>query len=447
MIRRAAALAFVLLAVAPLARSAEEPPARQPSPDARGKVYSAKSADGLEYLYWVPPDFDKSKGADLLFIFHGSNLDRHWGFANHEPGKFRAHDIIVCPDGTTPNGEGGFNFRQADRDTNRVHALQLELRQIFKINATWLYGHSQGCFFAFLYAGQFQEDVDGVLGQAGGVWIGTQSSPKHRHQSIAIMHGTADPVVPFGNSVGALKHFNEQGYPAVHLRALPDWNHWPNADQAAQELAWCEGMAVKDPDLVAAALKELLAVKSGADPFARWSVGKRLAEMPFVTDAQKQLARTAVSRVEAQVDRHIAEITAGLGKNAGDKLDGKPWLGHLVRFRQDYAGIESADRFLKDWAKRIDDQRKRADEASKDYLAKMEKEPAKAFLSGIDIVARGFLVEGYANKELLDRLKQWKDDKSLKLPKTSLSYFDKAIPLYEDAMAKGAQEYTATESQ
>ncbi len=443
MIGRTAIASFtacILFALAPIVR-AEDAPARPPSADAKGKVYAAKAADGLDYLYWVPPDYDKSKGANLLFIFHGSNLDRRWGFANHEPGKFRPHDIIVCPDGTTPNGEGGFNFRQADKDMNRVHALQLELRLIFKLKATYLYGHSQGAFFAFLYAGQFNDDVDGVLGQAGGVWIGTTGSTKHHHQAIAIMHGTADPVVPFGNSVGALKFFEEKGYPNVHLRALKDWNHWPSAPQAAQQLAWCEGMTAKDPDVSEAALNEMLAVKEGQDHVARWTLAMRLVDMPFITDAQKAFARKAAGDSEELVARHVAAIQKSLGKNPGDKLDGKPWLGHLIRFRQEFAGIAPADAFLKDWARKIDDQRKRADEASKDYFAKMEKEPAKAFLSGVDVVARGFLVDGYANRELLDQLKKWKEDKALKLPKTSHTYWEKVVPLWEDAMSKGSKEF------
>ena len=92
----AAALAF---GAAPAA--AAETPEKEPSAKAAGKVYAWKTKRGLRYEYFVPEKYDAAKGANLVFILHGTGLDRRWGFANHPAGEFRPDDLVVSPDGPT----------------------------------------------------------------------------------------------------------------------------------------------------------------------------------------------------------------------------------------------------------------------------------------------------------------------------------------------------------
>jgi len=212
---------FALLVLAGTVLSASKIKEKAPGPKARGRTYSWKSKDGLRYYYFVPKHYDPEQGANLTFILHGSNLSGGWGFANQKAGVFRPDDIVVCPDGTTPNGRGGFNFLGKPRDAKRLHALQQELEKTFKIRATFLYGHSQGSFFALYYAGEYPDDVQGVVGQASGVWTWTQLGPKGRHQAIVLMHGTYDPVVPYGQSVGGYDAFRKAKYPTVKPFSYP----------------------------------------------------------------------------------------------------------------------------------------------------------------------------------------------------------------------------------
>ena len=193
-----------LLLVAAAAWAGDDVKDKEPGPKAKGKVYSWKAKDGLVYRYYIPKKYDPEKGANLTFILHGSNLSAGWGFWNHKAGQFRPDDIVVSPDGTTPNGSGGFNFMGRPKDAKRLHALHEELKKLFKIQATFLYGHSQGSFFSFFYAGQYPEDVQGVVGHASGVWAQTQGPRKAHHQAIVLMHGTQDPVVPYGQSVDSV---------------------------------------------------------------------------------------------------------------------------------------------------------------------------------------------------------------------------------------------------
>src|SRR5688572_5104077 len=325
-------LAVAILGVALLtgAARAEEHPMREVAPAATGGIYTWKSADGLVYEYFVPKTYDPAKGANLLFVLHGSNLDRRWGFANHEAGVFRPDDVVVCPDGTTSNKRRGFNSLQDAKDLKRLHALHEELKKVFKVRATYLYGHSQGSFFSFLYAGAYPGDVQGLVGQASGVWIGTGATGKH--QAVSLMHGTADPVVPYAQSVGGLAFYRDAKYPLAHLRSLERWNHWPNQAQTEQQLAWCEGMTSADPARVAVSFQTLEGVKTESgferDYPALYAVAKRLASMERAPPEPQARAAKAAHAVEDLAKAHVDAITASLGKSKGDKLEDAEWVGH-----------------------------------------------------------------------------------------------------------------------
>ncbi len=173
---------LALLVASPVAW-ADGPEEHAPDPNATGERYEWKSEDGLVYVYRVPTDYDPEKGAGLTVILHGSNLTRHWGFANHSDKSFRPNDIVVSPDGTTPNGDGGFNFLGNKKDAKRLRALLTELKKTFKVTGTYLYGHSQGSFFALMYASMYPVEVDGVLAHASGMWPARASarSPTIKH--------------------------------------------------------------------------------------------------------------------------------------------------------------------------------------------------------------------------------------------------------------------------
>lgn len=143
--RMLACLALTAAVGAGRAGAAQDVELRTPSseePQATGEVHEARSASGLVYQYRVPADYDAERGAALTVILHGSNLDRRWGFANHRAQSFRPADIVVCPDGTTSNGSGGFNFLGESQDAELFAALLEELGEIWNVRAVYLYGHS-----------------------------------------------------------------------------------------------------------------------------------------------------------------------------------------------------------------------------------------------------------------------------------------------------------------
>jgi len=75
------------------------------------------------------------------------------------------------------------------------------------------------------------------------------------------MHGSSDPVVPYGQSPGARDFYVEKGFPLTHLRRLAYVNHWPNAVRATEELYWCQGMTCSDAQQALDCALEMLRMK------------------------------------------------------------------------------------------------------------------------------------------------------------------------------------------
>jgi len=435
-------LAAALMAAPALA---DKPKSIEPGPKSKGKLCEWKSKDGLAYFYYVPKDYDADRGSNLTFILHGSNLTGGWGFANHKPGDFRPDDIVVCPDGTTPNGKGGFNFMGEPKDAQRFHALVEELKQAFKVNATFLYGHSQGSFFALYYAGEYPAEVQGVLAHASGVWNWTKLGPEGHHQSIVLMHGTRDPVVPYGCSVSGYDAFVEAKYPMVRLRTIEGGNHWPaeanyRIPYPTQELAWIEGMTTKDPARLAVAFETLsnVKVREYHDYAALYSLSKRIADGD-APDALKAKAKSAMEAVDACAQAHVE----ALQPPDPLKIEAEGWVGHLPMFLRCYRGVPACDAFAEKW----DPVLKEQTEAAVRHLRALHgtKDPAEAFVEGVAAIQEGFFHYECMDPDFLKQLGAWRKDKKLKLPKDAVKAYDDLVPKYEKAIQEGFRSFEAAD--
>jgi poly(3-hydroxybutyrate) depolymerase len=438
---------LTLLAVALLSATAlaDKPKSQEPGPKAKGKLCEWKSKDGLEYVYFVPKGYDEGKGANLTFILHGSNLGRGWGFSNHRPGEFREDDVVVSPDGTTSNGRGGFNFLGEPKDAQRFRALLEELKQAFKVNCVFLYGHSQGSFFALYYAGEYPADVQGVLAHASGVWTWTKLGPEGHHQAIVLMHGTRDDVVPFGQSVGGYDAYVEAKYPMVRLRTIEGGNHWPaelnyKVPYPTQELAWIEGMTTKDPARLAAAFETLSSVKVREyhDYAALYSLAKRIAEGE-APDPLKAKARSAMEAVDQGAKAHADSLRPPDPL----RIEAEGWIGHLPMFLRAYRGVPACDAFAETWAPVL---KEHADAAIRHLRAYHgAKDPAEGFAEGVAAIREGFLYYGCMDPDFLKRLAEWRKDKKLKLPKDAVKEYDTLVPDYEKAIKEGFRSFEAAD--
>ena len=437
------ALTLLFLLAAPAALPQDGNPQLDPREAKAGKPAGWTSADGLPFEFYVPEDYDPEAGANLTLILHGNGLDHRWAFWNHPVGEFRPNDILVSPDGTTPKEKtntGAAEFLGTGADADRLHALLEELKSIWNVRRTYLYGHSQGSFFVFYYAGLYPEDVDGVCGHASGVWNGTQQGKKGHGQAIGFLHGTNDHI-PYGQSFYGRKSYRDAKYPLVHLRTLYDWDHRPHWMQAASVLAWCEGMTSDDPAGVADCLETLAQPKlpMGADWSALWAVADRLAGLEGATPKQAKRARAVADAVDELAQDHAASIAKGLGKGKLGKLSKGTWAGELIRFLEEFEGVPAQAAFAKKHKKALASLADGADDALKEYWKERESDPDKAFQAGLELLEQGFV--SYRVPEVLKALQRWDKEGAVDLSKKERKAFEELVEVYEEARAKGFEAF------
>ena len=421
-------------------------PRKEPGPKATGKVYSWQYEGGPRFEYFLPKEWDPAQPITLTMVLHGSNLDRRWGFANHAAGAFRPNDLVVCPDGTTSNGNGGYNFLQSREDLQSLRALQEALQEAFTIRSTFLYGHSQGSFFSLLYAGAYPDHVQGVVAHASGSWIGTAMSKKHHHQAIVHMHGSLDPVVSFGQSVGSHEVYLEKGYPLARLRVLQDYNHWPAQAQTGQELAWCEAMTSSDSEIVARSVEALQALgKPGgfAVPYgAVHQAALRLQSLDGASPAALKMAGKLVEKIEKQAEAHAKAIRKSLGKSKPNRINGKPWSRHGYLFLREYGEVPAAAALANEWDKISKAQTKAYKKLAAPYYQNRRERPAKAVEPCAEVLAECFLVLYLEDAHWADNLERWLDDaKDLGIKKKAQKEWAAVLEDWRDSKDKGRKAY------
>ena len=429
------------------------PSEKEPGPKAKGKRYAWKSKDGLAFHYRVPKGYDADKGAGLTLILHGSNMDRRWGFANHSDKTFRPDDIVVSPDGTSSNGRGGFNFLGEKKDAKRLRALIEELKGIFKINGVYLYGHSQGSFFALYFAGEYPELVDGVVGHASGVWTWTRQGKKGHGQAIVLMHGTQDPVVPYGQSEGGYESYKKAKYPTVRLRSLEGWNHWPAehnlnmyrqaVPHTSQQLAWVEGMTTEDGERLTWCFEFLAGNKfrERHDYAGAFTLAKHVEAHPAAKPSLKGRAAKVCATIEALAQKHVE----ALEKEMPDKLalEKKGWPAHALMFLRTFNGVPACEAFFEKHGKAMSKNRDQGLKHLRAYWkAKNGGDDAKAFEAGVKAVESGFFFHEVAGWEFRKQMKAMRDKaKDLKLSKKLLKRYDEAFPAFEKAQELGQKAF------
>ncbi len=442
-------LVFLLVPAAPATAKDGEPPSKAPGPKATGKKYAWKAPNGLAYHYVLPKSYDPEKGITLTIILHGSNGSRWWGFNMHAPGEFRPEDFVVSPDGTTSNGQGGFNSFQNGKDLERFHALHQDLKKLVKVNATYIYGLSQGSFFAHFYAGHHGDEVQGIVAHGSGLWIGSGLKKKNHHQAVAVMHGRGDPVYPYGGGVGAHEGYVELKYPLLKFRTLQLDLHWAPWGHQAQQLAWCEGMTSDDPARVLHNLEWLEDVGDSdgwfRDPVAAYQVAQRVVSMDGMDAKAQGRAKKTIATLDGLAAKHVAVIEASYAKTKKKVTASATWPAHARLFLRDWQGIPAADAFAKAWAKTVEKHTKTFKGAWKDYDGALKKgKQGKAFTAALDVIEKACLHWWSVDAGMLANLAKWRDDaKAHGVSPAAVKRHDKLTKPFLSARKKGRKAYEA----
>lgn len=445
-----ACLGSIVAAFAGGALSGQEPEPREPGPGATPhQIYQSKSAGGLRYTWTIPPGYDAATPLGLTVILHGTGLDYRWGHANHPPTIFRPMDVVVSVDGTSPGPNESRLFLGEPKDVERFHEFLEEMKERFGTDRAFLYGHSQGSFFALHYAGERPADLVGVCAHASGLWNWSKTGRATKDVAIAFLHGSADPVVPYGQSVAARDHLRGLGLPLLHLRRLQSYNHWPNAVRSDETLGWCEGMTCPDPAR-ALALAERLATAKPADEY-QWTTVPAFAAAreilrrietgkprPFGAEPDartKAAAKALAARIEAHAKEHVAALKKQLPAKKALVLDASSdWLGHLSALRDDFRGVDVVEAFVAELG--IDELALRhAKESGKLFEAWYGDDPRATCEAALEVLPRAFLVDAYP-PDLAEAISGWRGKaKDWRLGKKELAALELA-----EAWAKGRAE-------
>jgi predicted esterase len=343
--------------------AAEDPPRLEPTLDAApNKAWAWTSAGGLRYTWVLPAGIAQGEKRDLVVICHGTGLDYRWGAANCKPGEFRASDFVVSVDGPSKGPEDSRLFMGREEDAAAFASFLGEMQKAFPVRRVFLYGHSQGGFFVVYFAGENGDMVDGVVAHASGAWNWSKVDEATMDVPIVFMHGTGDPVVPYEQSLGSRDHYTSVGHGMTALRRMPRYNHWPNAVRASECIDWCIGIQTTDPPEAFGAAEALLRVKPADEYSYRcpvWFSGaaailgrfRGRGENPFQegqTGGVEAEAIALLNRVEAEGAGHVELLKTQITSRDDLKLDGRPWLGHLISLREDFRGVEPVEAFYRE---------------------------------------------------------------------------------------------------
>jgi predicted esterase len=185
-----------------------------------------------------------------LLMLHGTGLNHGWSFWNYPIlGDFRRRDIVVSPDGLTPGHGDTFNFVQGQKDGEQIAGLITEFKKRFPVGRVYLYGHSQGAFFCYWFAGEHPGLVDGIVAHAGNVLDVNHGKLSKEKVAIGILHGRADAVVPVECATRTEKIYRDQGYQKLKLEIVEGLTeqsgHWPLPNHVAKLLEWLDQVSVQ----------------------------------------------------------------------------------------------------------------------------------------------------------------------------------------------------------
>lgn len=417
-------------------------------------AFSAASSAGLSYLWWIPKGYQPKSPRDLTIICHGTGLDHKWGGWNMPPGVFRPDDICVSLDGPSAGQGGSRLFLGEDKDVDAVAAFIDEMKKKFAVRRVFLYGHSQGGFFVAHFAGERPDLIAGVVAHASGAWASTKIDSKTKSVAIVFMHGSSDPVVPFGQSVGASDHYREKGHPLTRLRVLPGYNHWPNAVRASESVDWCDGMTTSEPER-AFACASSIATKKGVDnqgweqcvDFAGAADILRRFEKKTFPGVSADLSGKA-ARLLLEIEEFGKSLRTLLEKDVKKKTDitmeKGAWLRVALSARRDFRGVESVESYFKaiDFDAVDQAHRKIALEFLGEYYRFAAKDPAGLYRKFVATVPKCCLFDEWPESLYAD-LEQWKGDaKKLKLTTKEVDAYS-VVEKFKKMRTDGLKDYKA----
>ncbi len=387
---RTAAVLFGIAAAA----AAQELKPEQAAPAATlatGKTYEGMSPGKRPFWYRVPDPGPRAP--HLILMLHGTGLKCGWPFWNYpiHTGHFRPHDFVVAPESDNPDR----GFVQAKPDKDEVIGLIKLFRKTWpEIRNVYLYGHSQGAFFCYYFAGEEPGLIDGIVAHAGNFFMAKLDKAARDKVAIGILHGRADAVVTVQCAFSTDLLYREGGYRDVKLMVVDGLDeqsgHWPLPWHLARMLAWCDRVAAKSPvDAAESALEELAQEEPDLAAVATAvALGRKLLERASPEGAR--IASERLKAVEALLDAAREAFLASLLPEAkAESRKNGPWA---TQFRIAQAAFGPKWR---EAAAALQKEAARQTKAIEEALQGLAKGTKKSYAKALDTLQEAFLGGGY----------------------------------------------------
>ncbi len=338
-------------------------------------------------------------------MLHGTGGNQGWSFWNYPiiAGKFRPHDIVVSPDGVTPGGGTSFNFVQGKKDGEQIAEIIASFCEAYpEIDRVYLYGHSQGAFFCYWYAGEYPDTLDGIVAHAGNVLSVQHDKKTKQGVGIGILHGRADAVVGVVCAYRTFGIYHDEGYQKLALEIVEGLNeqtgHWPLPIQVGQMLDWLDSVTITTAEVGFTVIEALMEAEQ--PDLSAIVTSLRMTE-ERVAETKGSKAKTIEARAgkfRRQVERVAKAHAEALEKTAGavgSKTEFDAWASH---FRE-------VDRALADWDAWSEPMKKarklvaKHDKLVEKALDGLSAKNAKAFERGLEAWKDGFLARRYDELE------------------------------------------------
>src|SRR5579862_2034075 len=342
------ASAFIVLSflfIAPRSAAKEDKP---PEVDAPAKVKPSMTAllksagKGMRYFLRVPKNYDPKNGARLIVFLHGSNMNGLAYLRSFEAKKWCDDDILCCPNGengSDPFGANNFGFESAPL----VADVTEEVQKAFKSTITYVGGHSQGAFLTYSVILNYPDLYRGAFPMAGDCWM--QNEPnlwedkpevmkKQKEIAIAVIHGKADPAVPFSQGEHAYDCFRAMGWTKLRFFAPAKLNHMFMLAPIDEAIDWLDTMngrnESKSRTLAAAWAKD------GEWGWV-WSAGKAMKSgAPLQKAAEDAAAKAAPAMIDGLNKAKPADWIpkwAEFWRIYGDSAAAKPLVAKYLELR------------------------------------------------------------------------------------------------------------------
>ncbi|HQV33851.1 MAG TPA: PHB depolymerase family esterase, partial [Calditrichia bacterium] len=171
------------------------------------------AGDTREYLLYIPSAYDGSEAWPLVFNFHGHQSNAANQMNTHSKMNIiadTAHFLVAYPEGKQVNFPGfgtapgwvvpSVTAVDGQNDLAFVGRMLTDIQDTVNVDEGRIHatGWSNGCMFAFYVGCQFEEIFASVGGVSGPMTVGMPDACRgSRPLSTLLIHGTADPVVPF----------------------------------------------------------------------------------------------------------------------------------------------------------------------------------------------------------------------------------------------------------